>query len=236
MLQTSPTLDFRTDTVTGWRVKLDEAQTRYLTAAGLFRQLVEENCQSPATGRTSLTEAREAEAAALTEYRRVLGIFAALTLEGKMPVERLRTGQLVSIIDDDESVRDSVECCLHSFGYRVRLFRSAQAFLDSDALLQTDCLVLDVRIPGMGGLELQHRLRVAGHRLPVIFISSHDSARNRQRAALEGALHFFSKPFNPGDFVEAVRSALAIGSKTDSDIAELSDEQSPKSDLSRRSA
>jgi FixJ family two-component response regulator len=233
VVQMSSVLDYHSDVVTSWRLKLDEAQAQYLAAAASFKQLLDDDSPADATNRLALTQAREAETQALDEYRRMLAIFAELTLEGKLPAERLSTGRLVSIVDDDESIRESVECCLRSSGYRVRSFPSAQTFLDSDALPQTECLILDVRIPGMDGLALLRRLRAVGHRLPVIFISSHDSARNRQRAALDGAFHFFSKPFNSNDFIQAVCSALASCSKPE---PEHPDRQSATDDLTRRPA
>ena len=103
---------------------------------------------------------------------------------------------LVSIVDDDVSVRRSTRRLLHSAGLRAEAFASAELFLESGALQATDCLILDVRMPGIGGLELQGRLNVAESRVPIIFISAHDDGAARRQAMAAGAVVFFRKPFD----------------------------------------
>src|ERR1700745_1704226 len=97
---------------------------------------------------------------------------------------------LVSVVDDDESVRESLPDLLREFGFSVRAFSSAREFLSSESLGQTKCLILDVVMPGMTGLELQQELRHAGHDIPVIFISAQKDVAIREQAFRQGAVKF----------------------------------------------
>ena len=115
---------------------------------------------------------------------------------------------LISVVDDDESVRDSTKILLRSAGYKVATFESGELFLVSDTLSQTECLVLDMRMPGMDGLELQRRLSISDAGLPIIFVTAHDDKRRRQLAIDGGASSFFQKPFAASEFLDAVRTAL----------------------------
>lgn len=118
------------------------------------------------------------------------------------------TKTLVSIVDDDESVRDSTNTLLRSAGYRVATFESGELFLKSDTLSETQCLVLDMCMPGMDGLELQRRLSVSDAGVPIIFVTAHDDKARRQLALDGGASDFFQKPFVANEFLAAIRLAL----------------------------
>ena len=119
---------------------------------------------------------------------------------------------LISVVDDDQSVRESLEGLLRSVGFAVKVFASAEEFMNSSHLRETDCLILDVRMPGMDGLEL-HRNLVASHReMPVIFITAHGSNEEvRSRALRDGAVDYLIKPFGEDEILNAVKKAL--GSK-----------------------
>ena len=115
---------------------------------------------------------------------------------------------LVSVVDDDESVRDSTKTLLRSAGYKVATFESGELFLESDTLAETECLVLDMRMPGMDGLELQRRLSISDSGVPIIFVTAHGDKRSRQLAIDGGASDFFQKPFAASAFLAAIRTAL----------------------------
>jgi FixJ family two-component response regulator len=114
----------------------------------------------------------------------------------------------IAIVDDDESVRTAVEALLRSIGYEVKTFASAELFLESGALRETRCLVLDVHMSGIDGLELQRRLNEAGSRVPIIFVTANEEGTQRQRAIEAGAVNFFRKPFDAKAFLAAIQSAL----------------------------
>jgi FixJ family two-component response regulator len=115
---------------------------------------------------------------------------------------------LISIIDDDESVRRTTIRLIESFGFRAAAFESAERFLSSLHLNDASCLIVDVRIPGMNGLQLQSRLAAAGCRIPIIFITSYDDKESRQRAMQAGAVAFLGKPFTDEELLQWIRSAL----------------------------
>src|ERR1700730_6031427 len=102
----------------------------------------------------------------------------------------------ISVVDDDESVRTSTEALLRSTGYEVKTFASAELFLESGALGETECLVLDVQMPGIDGLELQRRLNEARSGVPIIFITATEERTHRQRAIEAGGGEFFRKPID----------------------------------------
>jgi FixJ family two-component response regulator len=99
---------------------------------------------------------------------------------------------VISIIDDDESVREALQGLMRSVGFAVNVFASAEEFLDSDRLHDTDCLILDVRLPGMNGLELQRQLAISHSEIPIIFITSYEDDEMRARALNAGAVDYFS--------------------------------------------
>jgi FixJ family two-component response regulator len=115
---------------------------------------------------------------------------------------------LISIVDDDESVREALCGLLRSVGFAVNSFASAEEFLASDQLGNADCLVLDVRMPGMGGIELQRQLVASHYKIPVILITSYDDEGMRARALSGGAGAVLIKPFSEEALLNAIRSAL----------------------------
>ena len=117
-------------------------------------------------------------------------------------------GPLVSIVDDDWSLVEATVSLIQSLGYVAEGFRSAEDFLESRQLLKTDCLILDIRMPSMGGFELQRRLAARNHQIPIIFVTSYDNEDARIQAAQAGAVGFLYKPFSQESLFLAVRSAL----------------------------
>jgi FixJ family two-component response regulator len=115
---------------------------------------------------------------------------------------------LISIVDDDDSLRNSLNNLIRSVGFGVQGFSSAEAFLDSNQRHETACLLLDVRMPGMGGLELQRQLGANNCRIPIIFITSHGDDNARARALAAGAVAFLDKPFREEALLQAIDSAL----------------------------
>ena len=115
---------------------------------------------------------------------------------------------MISIIDDNDSVRESVRHLMRSVGFGVNVFASAEEFLDSDQLLYTDCLILDVRLPGMDGLELQRHLAATHSEIPIIFITAYEDDEVRARALNTGAVAYFLKPFDDEDLLNAIDVAL----------------------------
>ena len=115
---------------------------------------------------------------------------------------------MISIIDDNDSVRESLQRLMRSVGFSVNVFASAEEFLDSDRLRYTDCLILDVRLSGMSGLELQRHLATSHSEIPIIFITSHEDDELRARALNAGAVDYFLKPFNDEDLLDAIDAAL----------------------------
>ena len=115
---------------------------------------------------------------------------------------------LISIVDDDESVRESLSGLLRSVGFGAMVFGSAEEFLSSNRLLDTDCLILDVRMPGMNGLELQRRLAASHMSIPVIFITAHGDEEARVRALNGGAVEYLLKPFSEEALLTAIATAL----------------------------
>ena len=120
----------------------------------------------------------------------------------------VREPPLVSIVDDDESVRESLPDLLKEFGFGARAFSSAREFLFSDSLSQTKCLILDVVMPGMSGLELQLELRRRGNEVPIIFISAQKDDPLREQAFKQGAVMFLNKPFSDTALLEALNVAI----------------------------
>ena len=115
---------------------------------------------------------------------------------------------LISVVDDDESVRRTTKLLIESFGFRAAVFESAENFLSSGHLNDTSCLMVDVRLPGMNGLQLQSQLAAAGRRIPIIFITAYDSQESRRRALRAGAVAFLAKPFTDYLLLQNIRSAL----------------------------
>jgi FixJ family two-component response regulator len=132
---------------------------------------------------------------------------------------------IVVAVDDDFRVRESIESLVESAGYAPVMFSSAEEFLRSGRLAAATCVITDVRMPGMDGIEAQRRIRLERPKLPVIFISARYSAETRQRALDEGAVDFLYKPFDGEGLLEVIQAALTDNS---GEIGDASGEQSGK--------
>ena len=122
-----------------------------------------------------------------------------------------RTDTLLSVVDDDESVREALPDLLREFGFVVEAFSSAEEFLAADAARRTSCLVLDVRMPGMSGLELQQELTHRQQAIPIVFITAHGDEALRPRLIAGGAVDCLLKPFSETALLDAVNAALGLG-------------------------
>jgi len=125
------------------------------------------------------------------------------------PLATLDTkARIVAIVDDDESVRIALEGMMKSVGLPAQAFASAEDFLKSGVQRQAACLIADIRMPGMSGLDLQARLNAEHCRIPTIFITAHGDAKMRLQALRAGAVEFLAKPFDDEVLLENVRAAL----------------------------
>ena len=120
----------------------------------------------------------------------------------------MNNAQLVAIVDDDESVRGALRGLMKEAGLKAETFASAEDFLNSEVLRQTGCLITDIRMPGMSGLELQNTLNARACRIPTIFITAHGDAKMRLQAMRAGAVEFLAKPFDDEALLDTVRAAL----------------------------
>ena len=118
--------------------------------------------------------------------------------------------RLIAIVDDDESVRVALEGLMQAEGLPVKSFASAEDFLDSGLQHQAACLIADVRMPGMSGLDLQVKLKADRCHIPTIFITAHGDAKMRMQAMRSGAVEFLSKPFSDEALLENIRAALEM--------------------------
>jgi FixJ family two-component response regulator len=116
--------------------------------------------------------------------------------------------KLVVVVDDDDSIRSAVQDLLDAVGLPARAFESAEEFLRSGKQQETACLIADIRMPGMSGLELQAQLNAEHCRIPIIFITAHGDEKMRMQALRAGAVEFMAKPFNDEALLESVRAAL----------------------------
>jgi FixJ family two-component response regulator len=119
-----------------------------------------------------------------------------------------RNGKLVAIVDDDDSMRSALQGLLKAVGLPAEAFASAEEFLGSGQHRQTACLIADIRMPGMSGLELQAKLNAEHCRIPTIFITAHGDAKMRMQALRAGAVEFLAKPFDDEALLDSVREAL----------------------------
>ena len=117
--------------------------------------------------------------------------------------------RLVAIVDDDESVQSALQDLIESDGLSALCFGSAEQFLNSEARHKAACLIADIRMPGMSGLELQAKLKAEGYRIPIIFITAHGDAEMRTLAMRDGAVEFLTKPFDDAVLLQVVHGALA---------------------------
>src|ERR1700734_3580612 len=115
---------------------------------------------------------------------------------------------VVAAVDDDFRVRESLKSLLESAGYAPLVFSSAEEFLQSGTLAAATCVITDVRMPGMDGIELQRRIKLERPTLPVILMSAHHNAEIRKKAIDEGAAAFLYKPFDGTDFLKTIQSAV----------------------------
>ena len=119
----------------------------------------------------------------------------------------------IAIVDDDESVRDAAANLFRSMGLTAVAFSSAEDFLSSDCVDRTSCLVLDVQMPGMGGLDLQRQLAATGREIPIVFVTAYPDPAVQDKALKSGAICFLTKPFDEGDLLDGLNTALASGAQ-----------------------
>jgi FixJ family two-component response regulator len=116
--------------------------------------------------------------------------------------------KIVAVVDDDPSMLNAAESLLDAQGFATMVFASAEEFLDRGAATQVDCLLLDIHLGGLSGIELQHRLKDSGSTLPVIFMTALDDEAMRERAIKAGCVAFLRKPFQAHQLVEAIKKAV----------------------------
>jgi FixJ family two-component response regulator len=116
--------------------------------------------------------------------------------------------QFIAIVDDDASIRGAASNLFRSMGFAVRAFASAEDFLGCGAVDDVSCLVLDVQMPGMGGLSLQSHLAAAGRHVPIVFVTGYPDDTIRAKAMQSGAVCFLTKPFDEGELLDGLRTAL----------------------------
>ena len=114
----------------------------------------------------------------------------------------------ISIVDDDASIREALKSLMRSIRLNAEAFASAEEFLASERVHETDCLILDVILPGMSGFELQSHLNTERHHIPIIFITAHSDEASRHRALTAGAVDFLGKPVRRESLFKAIRSAI----------------------------
>lgn len=114
----------------------------------------------------------------------------------------------VAIIDDDEPVRSALQGLMKMAGFPALVFASAEEFLNSGQQQHTVCLIADIRLPGISGLELQSKLNLDHHRIPIIFITAHGDEKMRMQALRAGAVEFLTKPFDDEALLDSIRAAL----------------------------
>jgi FixJ family two-component response regulator len=126
----------------------------------------------------------------------------------KMPAMHGRKKSLISIVDDEACIRESLSSLVRSMGYGAEEYASAEDFLTAGRWEETACLILDVRMPGMGGVELQRRLADTGWLIPTVFLSARATEEEKRRALRAGATDFLGKPVNEEALLHAIRAAI----------------------------
>lgn len=154
--------------------------------------------------------------AVLTEGRPIVG---KMSLEKPAPESQ----SIVFVVDDDFSVREALESLVRSAGYKVETFASAQDFLASSRPDVPSCLVLDVRLPGLSGLDLQNRMAEANREIPIVFITGHGDVPTSVRAMKAGAIEFLMKPFPDRDLLDAIQQAIKRDQSARQQQAEIED-------------
>lgn len=117
-------------------------------------------------------------------------------------------GSLITVVDDDESLREALPHLLHELGFGVQAFSSGEAFLASEWVTRTRCLILDIAMPGMSGPDVYRELKRRGHHIPTIFITGHGDASARPRLIEQGAVDCLFKPFTEAALIDALSAAL----------------------------
>jgi FixJ family two-component response regulator len=153
---------------------------------------------------------------------------------GATPSVDGETAPLVVVVDDDDAVRTGLGSLLRSVGFRVSGFGSAQDFLTSDVAQQANCLILDIRLPRISGLEFQSQLAAAGIRTPIIFVTGHGDIPMTVRAMKAGAVDFLAKPFRDQDLLDAVAAAIERDQRRRDGDGVLQDQQARYRSLSER--
>ena len=120
------------------------------------------------------------------------------------------TSNLISVVDDDESIRRTTKLLIESFGYRAAVFESAEIFLRSGQLHDTSCLIADINMPRINGLQLQSQLGAEGSSIPIIFITAYGNTESRRQAMQAGAIAFLDKPFSDEQLLKSIRTALTL--------------------------
>ena len=115
---------------------------------------------------------------------------------------------IISIVDDDESVREATKSLVRSLGYIALTFSSAEEFLASECVRDTACVITDLHMPGLSGLEMQSRLIAEGYKVPIVFITAYPEERHRQRALHDGAVCFIGKPYSEKHLISCLERAL----------------------------
>jgi FixJ family two-component response regulator len=121
----------------------------------------------------------------------------------------LQAAPMISIVDDDDEVREATADLISSWGYDSATFPTGEAFLESGQTSHTSCLITDLQMPGLNGLELQRLLRNEGHKIPIIFVTAFPTTGAREQAMRDGAVAFLSKPFEETTLMTAITAALA---------------------------
>ncbi|TEU06769.1 MAG: response regulator transcription factor [Candidatus Aminicenantes bacterium] len=141
---------------------------------------------------------------------------------------------IIYVVDDDASVRKSLERLITSMDFHVEIFTSAQEFLRFDRPDRPCCLVLDIRMPGISGLDLQEELTVANYTIPIIFITGHGDIPMSVRAMKKGAVDFLTKPFDDQDLLDAIHKAIEQDKSTKQEQSEISEIQKCVDSLTSR--
>jgi len=118
---------------------------------------------------------------------------------------------MISIVDDDESVREATMSLMRAAGYEPEAFPCARDFLNSEQAQRTDCLIADVQMPGMSGIELHGQLVRSGKTIPTVLITAHPDEKARQRAMKAGVICYLAKPFNEDELLDCIQTALDMG-------------------------
>jgi FixJ family two-component response regulator len=126
----------------------------------------------------------------------------------------VQNSRLIAIVDDDQSVQSALQDLIESEGLSTLCFGSAEEFLDSGAQNEAGCLIADIRMPGMSGIELQGKLKADRCRIPIIYITAHGDAKMRIQAMRDGAVEFLTKPFDNAVLLETVHAAVEDYAKT----------------------